>query len=339
MSRMWLLAGLICAGTTVLSGQNQDLRDGYRVVFYNVENLFDTIDNADVQDSEFTPEADKKWNDWRYRTKVNRIGQVIVGIGEGQLPALVGLAEVENRGVLQDVVQSRVLERADYDIVHFDSPDRRGIDVALLYRSEVFSVFHSRAIPLRLADDPEFASRDLLYVKGVIGGKDTLHVFVNHWPSRYGGKEKSEHKRLAASALLQSVMDSICQSSPSPKILTMGDFNDHPSDSSLRRLEADGCSGLHNCMAGKLNYEGSHRYRGEWAYLDQILISRNLLADPTKVEKRGLRAGQARVYNHPELLEKDDRYPGEMPKRTYFGPTYHDGYSDHLPVYIDVNYK
>ena len=339
MSRMWLLAGLICAGTTALFGQNQDLRDGYRVVFYNVENLFDTIDNADVQDSEFTPEADKKWNDWRYRTKVNRIGQVIVGIGEGQLPALVGLAEVENRGVLQDVVQSRVLERADYDLVHFDSPDRRGIDVALLYRPEVFSVVNSRAIPLRLADVPEFASRDLLYVKGVMGGKDTLHVFVNHWPSRYGGKEKSEHKRLAASALLQAVMDSICQNSPDPKILAMGDFNDHPSDSSLRRLEADGCSGLHNCMAVDLNYEGSHRYRGEWAYLDQILISRNLLADPSKRQKHGLRAGQARVYNHPELLEKDDRYPGEMPKRTYFGPTYHDGYSDHLPVYIDVNYK
>lgn len=339
MSRMWFFVGLICAGTLSLSGQNQDLRDGYRIAFYNVENLFDTIDQPEVDDSEFTPDADKKWNNWRYWTKVNRIGQVIVGMGEGELPTLVGLAEVENRGVLQDVVRSRVLERADYDLVHFDSPDRRGIDVALLYRSENFSVVYSQAIPLQLADDPEFKSRDLLYVKGLMGGKDTLHVFVNHWPSRYGGKEKSEHKRLAASALLKSVMDSICQSTSNPKMLAMGDFNDHPSDSSLRQLEADGCSGLHNCMAGELNYEGSHRYRGEWAYLDQILISRNLLANPAQRKKQGLHAGEARVYNHPELLEKDDRYPGEMPKRTYFGPTYHDGYSDHLPVFIDVNHK
>jgi len=315
--------------------QNKSNSGGIHIAFYNVENLFDTIDQPEVDDSEFMPNADKNWNSWKYHTKLTRIGQVLVGLGGETPPAIVGLAEVENRGVLEDLVGNRVLARAAYKIAHFESPDRRGIDVALLYREAEFKLVHARAHALLLSGEPDFRSRDILHAKGILRSGDTLHVFVNHWPSRYGGKEQSAYKRQAASQLLKSLVDSISSVTPGALIVAMGDFNDHPSDESLLNLTGDDTNNLVNLMQGELNYEGSHRYRGEWAYLDQILISKSL-RNPAK--KKAVQAGVAKVYNHELLLEKDDRYPGEMPFRTYFGPTYHNGYSDHLPVYLELNY-
>jgi predicted extracellular nuclease len=312
-------------------------KQGLRIGFYNLENLFNTVNDSMVRDEEFTPDGMKNWNDYRYYQKSNQMAQAIFAMGGWEFPAVVGLCELENVGVIEDLVQRDVIKNANYEIVHYESIDRRGIDVALIYRPSKFEVLYSKPYRIKLDGDPGFRTRDVLYVKGVALSTDTLHLFVNHWPSRYGGQLESEPKRMAAAQTVRAVVDSIYQTQPEAHVIIMGDLNDHPENKSISEVLRAGKYGLEendliNLMTGEMNYAGSHRYRGEWSFLDHIIVSPALLDDT------GIRVvnGRAWVTDSPLLLTDDNRYPGKMPFRTYGGPTFLGGFSDHLPIFIDL---
>jgi predicted extracellular nuclease len=311
--------------------------EGLRVGFYNLENLFNTVNDTMVRDGEFTPTGMKNWNEYRYNQKSNQMAQAIFAMGGWEFPAIVGLCELENKGVIEDLIQRDVIKKAEYQIVHYESIDRRGIDVALIYRPSKFEVLFSKPYRIKLDGDSDFRTRDVLYVKGVALSKDTLHLFVNHWPSRYGGQLESEPKRMAAAQTVRSVVDSIYKTQPRAHIIIMGDLNDHPENKSISDVLQAGTYGeeerdLVNLMTGEMNYVGSHRYRGEWSFLDHIIVSPSLL-DQSGLDVIGSRAW---VTDSPLLLTDDNRYPGKIPFRTYGGPTFLGGFSDHLPVFIDL---
>lgn len=310
--------------------------NGIRVMFYNVENLFDTINDPAINDEEYLPESSLEWVSWKYYDKTNKLAQVIANVGGLELPGIVGICEIENRLVLENLVKAAPIEKGNYKIVHYDSPDRRGIDVGLLYRPEKFRLLYSSPLRLNLANDTNFRTRDILYVKGVVLGADTLHLFVNHWPSRSGGQEASEPKREAAAALLKQTVDSLFSIHKSVQILIMGDLNDTPKNSSVFEVLGAsnpdvGAGRLQNLMFGMDPQLGTHKYRGEWAYLDQLIVSKALLYGPLRVNELG-----AVVFRAPFLLEADTRYTGDFPFRAFRGPRYAGGFSDHLPVFVDL---
>ncbi len=318
--------------TEVLDEERQG--NTFRAVFYNLENLFDTIDNAHVQDEEFLPNAEKQWDSRKYRIKVSNMAKAIRSVGGWQAPELIGLVELENRIVLLDLTAHAALRSGNYEIVHYDSDDPRGIDAALLYNTELFSVLYSRPIKMRLEN---VNTRDILYVKLLVAQKDTLHVFVNHWPSRRGGKEQSEAKRVKAANILRGVVDSILANNPLANILAMGDFNDAPLDKSMLILAGEeGIRSLANLMASLPNTQGSHKYNGMWDYLDQLLVSRSIVGQTSGL---GLKHQKAYVFNADFLIETDDRYGDFVPFRTWKGPVFIAGFSDHLPVFVDIRYR
>jgi predicted extracellular nuclease len=306
----------------------------FRAVFYNLENLFDTLDAAGVQDEEFLPNAEKSWDSRKYRIKVANMAKAIRSIGGWQAPELVGVVEVENRKVLLDLIDHPALKSAYYEIVHYDSDDPRGIDAALLYNPELFKVIYAKPIKMRLEN---VRTRNILYVKLIAAKKDTLHVFVNHWPSRRGGKEQSEAKRVKAADILRGVIDSILENNPAANILAMGDFNDAPTDKSLIVLAGEGNNkALNNLMATLPKTQGSHKYSGNWDYLDQLLVSQALIANNAGLV---LKHQKAFVFNVDFLVENDDRYGDFVPFRTWKGPVFIAGFSDHLPVFVDITYR
>lgn len=323
--------------TQLISAHGQNEKR-LRIAFYNVENLFHPDDDSLTSDEEFTPEGQRNWSWYRYKEKTNRMAKAILSIGEWEPPAVVGLAEIENKQVLQDLVETDVLRKFNYGIVHYESPDRRGIDVGMIYRQDEFSTLFTQNIPVVNPSDPDFATRDILYVKGVSRFDDTLHLFFNHWPSRYGGQAQSEPKRVLAANTLKATTDSIYESNPQAAILIAGDFNDEWENKSLkhnlaaRKLEeADSAGYLVNLMADLPVTEGSHRYRGVWSYLDQIIVSENLLEEDT-----GVKLLDYGTIKHEFLLETDERYPGYKPFRSFIGLRYNAGFSDHLPVFADI---
>ena len=311
--------------------------NSFRIAFYNLENLFHPDNDSLKNDEDFTPEGSYNWSMYRYKEKCNHMAKAILSIGEWEPPAIVGVAEVENAQALDDLVQTDVLRKFEYKVVHYESPDRRGIDVGMMYRSDLFTEIYSQAIPIRLTDDSSFATRDILYVKGTFNNEDTVHLFFNHWPSRYGGQAQSEPKRIAAAKTLRKVTDSLYSSNPNSYLIISGDFNDEWNNKSLSKtlLDTTGENYLTNLMASMPLQQGSHRYRGVWSYLDQIIVSKNLLGSnyPQVMNY------SAHTVQHPFLLKTDDRYPGYVPNRTFVGRTYQGGFSDHLPVYIDLIFK
>lgn len=328
------LAGLLLA-TSGLVAQNEK---SLRLAFYNVENLFHPDNDSLTNDEEFTPEGDRHWSYYRYREKSSRMAKAILAIGQWEPPAVVGLAEIENRQVLTDLVESDVLRKFNYGIIHYESPDRRGIDVGMIYRKELFTPLYSRKLPVVNPEDSSFATRDILYVKGITQYGDTLQLFFNHWPSRYGGQAQSEPRRILAANTLRQLTDSLYRQSAATNIIIAGDFNDEWSNASLihtlgaaKSPDSIKQGGLVNLMASLPVNEGSHRYRGVWAYLDQIIVSPSLLSDEGRVEITSYG-----VVRQAFLLETDERYPGERPFRTFLGLRYHGGFSDHLPVFIDL---
>jgi hypothetical protein len=331
--------GLFISSLIVVSCPAQD-DQSIRFVFYNVENLFDVEDDSLTTDEEFTPEGAKAWTLHRYYEKIDRIARTLTAVGGWHAPALVGLCEIENREVLFDLTTHRLLETSDLDIIHKDSPDDRGIDVALLYRPDKFSPVASVWIPVDFDEDPDMHTRDILYVKGILFNDDTLHIFINHWPSRWGGVETTLPKRVKVAATLRKYTDSLFMLPGNPNIIIAGDLNDNPVDSSvckvLGALEVvnHDKGNLYNLMfPAYLNqHEGSLKYKADWEVYDQIIVSSSLLND------HGLRVkhGQAHILSAPFLLEDDKRYLGKKPYRTYAGPSYLNGFSDHLPVYIDL---
>jgi len=312
-----------------------------RVMFYNCENLFDTYDDSAKRDEDFLPEGNHHWNKTKYYDKLNKISKVITAVGGWRPVELVGLCEVESRRAVKDLVYNSQLYMLEYKYIHKESPDKRGIDVALLYQPKKYKPVKNKFITIHFPNNPEKFTRDILYSKGVLHQKDTVHIFVNHWPSRWGGQLQSEPYRKFTASVLKHVTDSIFKISPNANIIIIGDFNDEPVNKSLKdvlnaKLSADNLknTNLYNLAYISESFEGSHKHKGDWAKLDQIIVSGNLLkgSNNLKTDINGYT-----IFNAAFLLEKDEAYLGIKPFRTYIGFKYHGGYSDHLPVFIDIN--
>lgn len=313
-----------------------------QVMFWNAENFFDTFNDNSVNDDEFLPGTLRAWNYKKYEIKRNQIYQVIAAIGGWDPPDIIGLAEVENRFVLNDLVVNTPLAKYNYRIVHKNSPDPRGIDVALLYREDRFRLIDKHYFPVYDANGKIERTREILYAAGITG-HDTLHIFVNHWPSRAGSKNDSESKRCHVAMTLRSKTDSLLRLNSRAFILITGDFNDEPTDESLIR-----CLGAKTDTTGAKSYylynlsallplngkiRGTHKYEGKWAMLDQVIVSGSLLQKGKHIFTD---ASKLSAFTPDFLLEKDDRWMGYKPFRTYNGMQYKGGYSDHLPVIIKL---
>lgn len=309
------------------------------VAFYNLENLFDTIDTPDKNDFEYTPESDKKWDSNKYWSKQNNMAEVIVQIGADltkTAPAILGVCEVENRLVLEDLVKTPELEKYAYGIVHYESPDKRGIDVALLYQPAIFKVTDTKSATLKVDGMDDFYTRDQLVVSGYLDG-EKMHFIVNHWPSRSGGEKRSRPLRNAAADLTRSLVDSIFSVEPDAKIIVMGDLNDDPiNESLLKHLKAE--KSKEKTKEGELyntTYPlfqqgvGTLAYRDKWNLFDQIIISHSLLGD----DKSSFKHYKTAIFNRDFLKQESGQYKG-YPFRTHAGGVYKNGYSDHFPVYI-----
>lgn len=319
------------------AGAGYNKKRNLTVVFYNVENLFDTENNSGSNDGEFTPKGEKMWTEDRYNKKMEDISKVLSSVNKNELPEIIGLCEIENRKVLDDLVKTNLLEGGKYEIVHFDSPDFRGIDCALIYRPDEFTVIKSSPVNVSFDDDPEYTTRDILYVKGETNNQEEFHIFVNHWPSRIGGLEQTEPKRIAVARLLKSKIDSVQNANPQANILVIGDLNDEPSNKSLNEVLEAKSPDVENAELVNLMYpdhnnkKGSYNYRGNWNMLDNIIVSSGLLDNKgfQIVEKQGF------VFSE-KWMEYEDKNAGITPNRTYGGPNYYGGVSDHFPVFIQL---
>ena len=320
--------------------------DGIRVVSYNVENLFDTEHDSLKLDWSFTPDGDHHWTNYIYWQKQNKLAKVIAATGGWEAPAIVGLYEVENLHVLINLVHHTSLKPHRYRIIHHESPDRRGIDVAMIYRPEKVEIIEEKNIPVRFPFDTASRTRDILYVKARVLYADTVIFFLNHWPSRWGGQFATEPKRMYVAKKLKKLTDSIERANPCAKVVVMGDLNDHPSDKSLmeglrtKTPAAYTKRGLINLM---IPYEeagmGTHYYRsetgGQWNLLDHIIVSRSLLWDCKGIH---VKDHKAHLFK-PKFILETNKDNVEVPFRTFIGMRYHGGYSDHLPVYVDLFVK
>jgi predicted extracellular nuclease len=334
MKKHFCLAALSLFVCTVSFAQKQ-----WMVAFYNQENLFDTIDDPERNDNEFLPKAKNEWNTEKYQNKLSNMAKVIASMNQGKGPDILGLCEVENKTVLQDLVKQPAVAKAKYAFVHFESPDERSIDNALLYQPKKFDLDTAYPIAITFPENPRSKTRDILLVKLTERkSKQHLIVLVNHFPSRLGGQNESEPKRIRAAAILRQVYDSISRVDANAGIVLMGDFNDEPTNTSMAntlqgRPTEENTIGtdLFNAMF-KLKSQGigSHYYKGEWSALDQILISNNLLHCRLRV---CYKESSASVYKQDWMLETNEKFKG-APLRTFAGKKYLNGFSDHLPVYI-----
>jgi endonuclease/exonuclease/phosphatase family metal-dependent hydrolase len=311
---------------------NNKTSDLYTIAFYNLENLFDTIDDPDTDDDDFTPDGVKKWTPRRYKKKVKRLARAISTIGDDDMkepPVILGIAEVETFEVVTDLIQTKYLVDFHYGIVHYDSPDERGIEVAFLYRKEFFELLESKpyAISFIRENGSTDYTRDVLYVKGKLNG-ELMHFLVNHWPSRRTGVEVSEHKRVAVAKLNQEIISEIQENSPDEKIIIMGDFNDNPKNRSVKyHLVTEE---FYNPMESLYDKGmGTANHRGDWYLFDQIIFSRNFFEDNQHTFKH------AGIYSKHFLKDKFGKFV-EDPFRTYRGHWYKGGISDHFPVYITL---
>jgi hypothetical protein len=306
-----------------------------RLMFYNTENLFDTFNDTLTEDDEFLPYGLRRWNPRRYYAKINSIFKVITAAGEWYPPAVISLCEVENRRVLEDLIYGTNLSKYDYGILHRESPDPRGIDVCLVFRKDVVSILNYRYLVPEVTGPDRFASRSILYANCLVM-EDTLHLFVNHWPSRRGGVLAGEDQRYMIAEMIKNMADSIASlSAGKAKIIMMGDFNSTPDDNVIILLSGRYLSGLSmvNLAADIPPGIGSYRYKGTWELIDQVIVSDALL----KCTK-GLYTdnGMFKIFRPDFLLIKDPVYPGSSPFSTYNGYRYREGYSDHLPILLDL---
>ena len=308
------------------------------VAFYNVENLFDIVDNPNTADDDFTPKGRLKWTQKRYNTKIRKLSSVISQLGlnrSKQPPAIVGLVEVENAKVVSDLANSSYLRRHHYGFVHHDSPDERGIDVALLYSKVSFELLNSETFPVYLEDEDGIRdyTRDILKVSGNLHG-ELVHILVNHWSSRREGAEETEPKRVIAAQTVRSIIEEIKSKEMDPKIIIMGDFNDDPHSKSVQDylVKDDFYNPMKNMLEkGKV---GTLTYNGNWNLFDQIIFSKNFLE-----KKEGVLCFKhAEVFNQRWMRTNRGKYKGS-PFRTYIGPWYKGGFSDHFPVYAFLKKK
>jgi endonuclease/exonuclease/phosphatase family metal-dependent hydrolase len=298
----------------------------FRVMSYNVENLFDTEDNPATDDQEFLPSGHRRWNNKRYYHKLRQIARVITAAGGWDTPALVGLCEVENDTVVTHLLRKTPLSTLHYQYCISGHSDRRGIKVALLYQRDRFRYISHHSIPVSHRRKNIRTARDLLHVSGEIITGDTLDVLMCHFPSKYGGEKESESRRMDAATALRRLSDSLIRVRSCPLIIAMGDFNDPPGSRCMQFITEDN---LQNLFTGQ---KGSHKYQGEWSQLDQIIIHRSMLSPRARLK---LIAGSTQNFSPPFLLTEDKTWRGIRPCRTYYGYKYEAGYSDHLPVLAD----
>ncbi len=309
--------------------------------FYNLENLFDTIQDPEINDEDFLPDGSYHYNSIVYNEKLGNLSNVISQIGTELTPdgaAIMGVAEVENKSVLIDLVKQKKLQARNYQIVHYDSPDERGIDVALLYNPKYFKVIESDHYFVQLPErdgEPNY-TRDVLWVKGSLLGEE-VHILVNHWPSRGGGEAKSSPLRVLAAEVAKVKIDEILAKDKDAKIILMGDLNDDPVNKSIKKVI--GAKGnLEGLQQGEFynpwmsmykNGIGTLAYRDAWNLFDQIVLSSGIASENTK----GFRLYKAKIFNKSFLYTQEGRFKG-YPKRTYSFGKYMGGYSDHLPTYV-----
>lgn len=328
---------------TFAKAQQKTTFRAHTIAFYNVENLFDTEDDPITYDDDRTPDGKDHWTEEIYQDKVKKMAGVIARVGVAitqNSPAIIGLAEIENRKTVEALANDPQLLNKDYGIAHFDSPDRRGIDVALLYQKTLFKPVNISKHELIIYTNEDASkrkyTRDQLLVSGLLDG-DMIHILVNHWPSRSGGEARSRSKRMAAAQLTMNIIDSLQSNDPYAKIITMGDLNDDPTSPSVKQVM--GTVGKRKKAKDKILYNpmepmfkkgiGTLAYRDGWNLFDQIIITASLL-DEDYSSYRFYKAG---IYNKNYLITPKGRYKG-YPYRSFANGAYTGGYSDHFPVYI-----
>ena len=314
------------------------------IAFWNVENLYDTINDPAIDDEEWLPSSKNKWNSDRYSKKLNNTASIISKMGIDEQKdgaAIIGLAEIENKNVLVDLVNNKQLKSRKYQIVHYNSPDARGIDVAFLYQKKYFDLLSSKTYTVKLPGDSSKATRDQLVVSGKLNGELT-HIIVCHWPSRRGGEEKSNALRVAAAKVTKHITDSIQSSEKNARIMVMGDLNDDPTNESIKNViktTDDINDAKENVFFNPMEKihqkgEGTLSHKGKWNLFDQIILSSGF---NTSV-KKSYSFSSAKINNFPEVCETNPKYLGQ-PLRTFAGGNYLGGYSDHFSVciYLKMN--
>jgi hypothetical protein len=317
----------------------------YAVVFYNLENLFDIYNDPETHDDEFTPQGAKQWNQIRYEKKLWNMERVLFDIAAIQkdYPIVIGVSEIENRKVLDDLVSQPKLRGANYRICHYDSPDARGVDVAFLYRSDVFKLEGSDNIKLHVEGLPNFRTRDLVVMWGTIEG-EPFYFLVSHWPSRLGGKEASQFKRDACAKQIREIKDSLLAENPATKVIIMGDLNDDATDDSI--VEVMGAKGdVNELQKGDFFNPfnemlraglGTLAYQDEWNLFDNICVTENLVnAEKGKLHIIKGKKFYGNIFTRPYMLQLEGQYKN-YPLRTFVSNNFQDGYSDHFPVYIYI---
>jgi len=314
------------------------------VGFYNLENLFDYEDDTLINDEEYLPDGSKGWDSTRYANKLKNMSRVISEIGTKYTPdglAVLGVSEIENRRVLEDLVAMPKIKDRKYKIVHFDSPDRRGVDVGLLYQEKYFKLKHATKYPLYMPEDPDSRTRDQLVVTGEMDGEDVTFIVV-HWRSRWGGQKASEYKRIAGAKITRHIIDSLFVINPDAKIVFMGDLNDDPinvavtdyvrAKGKINKLkEGD----MFNTMYKHYkNGNGTLAYRDVWNLFDQVIISQSFLSEDASTYIYHA----AEVFKRDYMIQTSGTYAG-YPLRTHGGGKYTNGYSDHFPAYIVLKKK
>lgn len=316
-----------------LSAQNRQAKS-FRIVFYNVENLFDPFDDPATNDDEYTPAGKCHWTMAKLDRKIMMVYRALMAASNGQYPDIVGLAEIENLWTIEYLLKNTPLKKGGYGIIHKESPDPRGIDVALLYRKSTVVPVDCNFIPVRGSGRNSFSSRDILHFKAKLN-QETVHFFVNHWPSRSGGYNETRGKRDIAARVARRAIDSLLADAPHGKLLLMGDFNATPDEACFSKILRASLQPHPNpselCNLSQFwlkNKTGTIRTKGRWEIFDQFICSYNLL------NNSGLHISipSTSICTADFLLEEETKYLGKKPFRTYQGPIYHGGVSDHLPV-------
>lgn len=340
MKYLSILLGISLCLTIQCTGQEPE--NELTIVFYNVENLFDTQDEPGKEDDEFTPGSELEWDQKKYEKKLDDLAHVISSINPSELPEIVGLSEVENQKVLNDLISTEYMKTGHYSSIHIEGPDIRGIDVALIHRPDEFAAIDYKAIPVVFPFDSVEKVRDILYVKGKTKDGEILHLFVNHWKSRSEGVQETEPKRIYTAITLRKEIDLLLNKEPDAKIIIMGDLNDEPTNRSIHEMlsannkrKNAGPRELYNLMYDLHNTgsNGSYCYKGTWNMLDNLIISRTLLNDKTGYHTD---FNGGKIFQQDWMLYKDEKYNESVPNRTYGGPQYYGGISDHLPVYVTL---
>ncbi len=340
MNKVLIIFTFIIVSISTACAQKENFRVSL-IGFYNLENFYDTVNNPKVNDEEFLPDGERHYNTRIFLDKVGRLSTVIAKMGTEINPdglAILGVAEVENDTVLDILVKHPNIKNRNLKFVHYDSPDARGVDVAMLYNPKYFKPLYSAPLFVQLpgGSKESYFTRDILYVKGLMDG-DTIHVFVNHWPSRLGGEERSKPARAAAAQVAKTIIDSLMAVNAQSKIVLMGDLNDDPTSPSVTKVL--GATGRINNIQDKGLFNpwvdfykkgiGTLAYQDAWGLFDQVIISKAWMDK----QQQGYHFNRAVIYNKEFLVQPTGKFKG-YGKRTWDGMTYNYGYSDHFPVYV-----